>query len=73
MPRVPNYERVAADIRRQIEAGELKPGDELPSTRKLQEHYGVGNNAVYMAVTLLTREGLIEGHQGKARYVVDRS
>ncbi|MFI5841174.1 GntR family transcriptional regulator [Catenuloplanes sp. NPDC051500] len=73
MSRTPHYRRVAAEIRRQIEEGDLPPGAKIPSTRELQEQYGVGNNAVYMAVTLLEQEGLIEGHQGKGRYVVDRS
>jgi GntR family transcriptional regulator len=73
MPRQPHFRRIADDIRRQIENGELRPGDQLPSTRRLQEIYEVGNNAVYMAVRNLEDAGLIEGHQGKGRYVVDRS
>lgn len=65
----PNYQRVAADLRRQIQSGELRPGDKLPSIAQLQEQYGVGNNAVHMATVILKSEGLVRGHQGKGVYV----
>ncbi|MEO3746713.1 winged helix-turn-helix domain-containing protein [Plantactinospora sp. B5E13] len=65
----PNYQRVADDLRNQITSGVLGPGDKLPSIRQLQAKYGVGNNAVHMAIVILKSEGLVYGHQGKGVFV----
>ncbi|MEQ4306247.1 winged helix-turn-helix domain-containing protein [Plantactinospora sp. B6F1] len=67
----PNYQRVADDLREQIKSGALGPGDQLPSIRQLQTRYGVGNNAVHMAIVILKSEGLVYGHQGKGVFVTD--
>ncbi|MFI5838599.1 winged helix-turn-helix domain-containing protein [Catenuloplanes sp. NPDC051500] len=64
---------MAEDIRRKIHRGELRPGDQLPSTRQLMEHYDVGNNAILSATTRLEAEGWIECHQGRGRFVRDRA
>lgn len=68
----PNYQRVADDLRHRILSGALGPGDKLPSFAQLQAQYGVGNNAVHMAIVLLKSEGLVYGHQGKGVFVADR-
>lgn len=65
----PNYQRVADALRDQIKSGTLGPGDKLPSTAQLQAMYGVGNNAVHMAIVILKAEGLVYGHQGKGVFV----
>lgn len=70
MPRTPHYQRIVDDIRRKIAAGELKPGDQLPSIAQLREQYEVGNTAIHNAMLVLKSEGLIEGHQGKGVFVV---
>jgi GntR family transcriptional regulator len=67
-----NNKSVAEDIRRKIYSGELRPGDQLPSTRLLMEQYDVGNNAILSATNRLDAEGWIEGHQGRGRFVRDR-
>lgn len=65
----PKYERVAATIRAQIKSGELKPGDQLPTTQNLIEQYGVSYGSVRTALLILKAEGLIEGRQGEGVYV----
>ena len=72
MPITPGYRRFVEDIVRQIESGELRPGDRLPSTRLLMEQYGVGNTAVRNAILFLHATGYTEGHQGKGVFVKSR-
>jgi GntR family transcriptional regulator len=55
------YQRVAADLRHRIAAGEWAQGDQLPSWRSLAEHYGVGLGGIRLAVDQLRAEGLVEG------------
>ncbi|WP_117211125.1 winged helix-turn-helix domain-containing protein [Allorhizocola rhizosphaerae] len=69
------FEKLAADIRRQIQAGQLKPGDRLPSVAKLCEEHGVSYGTVRAAMLILKVEKLIVGRPGDALYVreeVDR-
>jgi DNA-binding GntR family transcriptional regulator len=73
MPRTPDYQRIANDIRGKITAGELKPGDRLPSISQLQKQYGVSAQPVKSALLVLQTEGLVEGHQGRGVFVIDRS
>lgn len=64
------YERIASDVRAQIEAGLLKPGDKLPSTRELCDQYEVSVTVVRMAVLVLRSEGRVVGVPGKGVYVL---
>lgn len=73
MPRTPHYQRIVEDIERQIESGDLAPGDKLPSTSELQDHYKVSTTAIRNAMLVLRQRGLVEGHQGKGVFVVDRA
>lgn len=66
------YQRIAADIRAQIVAGVLKPGDKLPSTRELCAQYEVSTTVVRLAVLVLRSEGLVEGISGKGVYVLPK-
>jgi DNA-binding GntR family transcriptional regulator len=73
MPRMPDYQRIANEIRAKISAGELKPGDRLPSISQLQKQYAVSAQPVKSALLVLQTEGLVEGHQGRGVFVVDRT
>lgn len=56
---------VAASLRAQIRAGELKVGAKLPTQAWLVEHYGVERTVVRQALQQLHGEGLItEGRKG---------
>jgi GntR family transcriptional regulator len=61
MPRTEQYpsDRVLADLRRRIEAGEWDHGEALPAVARLAEQYGVGRGAVSRALRLLAGEGLV--------------
>ena len=67
----PLYQQIAADIRAQIEAQVLKPGDKLPSTRQLREHYDVSETVIRFVMIQLKAEGLVYGMQGRGVYVAD--
>ncbi|WP_326551465.1 winged helix-turn-helix domain-containing protein [Micromonospora sp. NBC_01813] len=70
---MPKYERVASAIRDQIQSGELRPGDQLPTTQGLIDYYGVSYGSVRTALLILKAEGLIEGRQGEGVFVREQS
>jgi DNA-binding GntR family transcriptional regulator len=64
--------RITADLRQQIECGELAPGDALPSESALVERYQVARGTARQALAALEAAGLIEARHGKGRYVSRR-
>src|SRR5262249_30727420 len=56
-------------LRALVLAGELRPGEELPSVRQLASAAGVNPNTVRGVYDELGREGLIRSRQGKGTYV----
>src|SRR5579863_9853448 len=54
------FEQVAAEIRRAIADGEIKPGERLPSAKALAAVLEVNANTVLRALRLLRDEGLLE-------------
>lgn len=58
--------RIAADIRDQILSNDIEPGDPLPSTQQMAEHYGASPTTVQNAMRLLKEEELVVGQAGKA-------
>lgn len=77
----PMYRRIAEDLRRRIESGEMLPGEKLPSEEELREEYGqeygpdgqnVSRNTVRDAVKLLVARGLIETRPGQGTFVLGK-
>jgi len=62
---------IVDQIRQQILAGELEPGEELPSERDLASGFGVNRTTVREALMELTRLGLIDRKQGRRCTVLD--
>lgn len=58
------YQEIADELRTQILAGELAPGDKLPGENTLMERYGKARSTVRQALDVLRSEGLIESKQG---------
>ena len=58
------FEKVAAHLESQILDGRLKPGDQLPPERDLQNRFGVGRPAIREALITLQRAGLVEISNG---------
>ncbi len=65
------YREVHDRLLERIRAGEIGPGEQLPSERDLMEFYGVGRPAVREALQALERSGIVEiTHGERARVVV---
>ncbi|WP_433609548.1 GntR family transcriptional regulator [Dactylosporangium sp. CA-139114] len=69
-PMQPQYQRIAAELRAQIESGELQAGDLLPSESVLVERYGVARGTARQALAAL--QDVTVSVQGKGRYVKTR-
>jgi DNA-binding transcriptional regulator YhcF (GntR family) len=55
----PPYRRIVAEIRRRIDAGQLSPGDRVPSTRQITQDWGVAMATATKVLTALRQEGLV--------------
>jgi DNA-binding FadR family transcriptional regulator len=64
-------DRIATTLRRAIVAGELRPGDALPSERVLADEYDVNRASIREAVRRLEQWGLVKIRQGSATRVAD--
>ncbi|ROO61586.1 GntR family transcriptional regulator [Micromonospora sp. Llam0] len=65
----PPSRRIADDLRLSIQAGELAPGDKLPSERDLAARYGTARNTAREAISILQGEGLVVAQHGRGVYV----
>ena len=54
------YQRIAASLRARIEAGELRPGDAIPSTRALAKKWKVALATAAHALNALAAEGWVK-------------
>jgi len=61
---VPVHDQIADDLRAQIAAGDLKPGEALPSVRKLQDQWHCSDRTVREALGVLLGEGRITAGRG---------
>lgn len=60
---------IAAHLRRQIESGELPPGDQLPGHRGLAVQFDVSLSTIREAVSMLVSDGLISTRAGRGTFV----
>ncbi|MFK8844721.1 GntR family transcriptional regulator [Streptomyces sp. Ac-502] len=65
----PIADRIAADIRAAIMAGEWEPGSQVPSNSDLQDQYDTSNMTVQRALATLKDEELLEGRSGSGVFV----
>ncbi|MFG2480990.1 GntR family transcriptional regulator [Streptomyces fagopyri] len=65
----PRVQEIATDLRSRIDSGEFAPGEKLPSTRLLSEHYAISAQAIARVIALLKAEGVVEGKQGAGVFV----
>lgn len=61
---LPLYYQLELQIRRRVETGELRPGDELPSENSLSEELGVSRITIRRAWDRLEEDGLIVRRRG---------
>lgn len=63
------HRRIAAAIEARIAQGHWQPGDQIPSRSALATEYGVHEQTIRLAVTLLRRAGVLEGEQRRRLFV----
>jgi GntR family transcriptional regulator len=68
----PMYRQIADDLRRQIETGELRPGEQLRTELELREKYEASRNTVRDAIKWLVTRGLVETRPGQGTFVPER-
>ncbi len=71
--RVPAYEQIVGEVRALLVAGELAPGDPLPTVRQLAADLGVHHNTVAQAYRQLAEEGWLDLRRGRGARVLPRS
>lgn len=67
--RQPKYQRIAAQLKAAIEAGEYGPGDRLPGENDLMATYEVARMTARQALGVLQSEGLVEARKGAGVFV----
>lgn len=63
------YKEVKHKITESLRTGEWKPGDVIPSEKKLSERFAVSIGTVRKAVDELTAENMLIRHQGRGTFV----
>ncbi len=66
---IPIYYQLKSHFREQIESGELRPGDQLPTEAELCDRLGISRAPVRQAMAELAREGLIYRRAGAGSFV----
>lgn len=66
------YTQIADDLRAQITAGSLRPGDDVPTEAELAETWHTSRGPIRNALARLRAEGLIETRRGRPARVVAR-
>lgn len=69
----PVYQRIADDLRRQIDEGSLGAGTRIPSRSELKRTYEASDQTVDRAVRVLKVAGYAEGQFGRGVFVTDRA
>jgi GntR family transcriptional regulator len=66
---VPIYQQIIYAIKLQVASRQLKPGEQLPTVRKLATDLRINPNTVARAYDSLDTEGVIITQRGKGTYV----
>ncbi|MFF0439506.1 GntR family transcriptional regulator [Kitasatospora sp. NPDC004614] len=65
----PKYQRIAEDLKRDIDSGRYRPGDRLPGENDLMVTYGVARMTARQALGVLQTEGIAEARKGVGVFV----
>lgn len=66
---VTKWQQLLAILRAALDAGEFKPGQQMPSENELQGTYGVGKSTIREAISGLVQEGRLVRLHGKGTFV----
>ncbi len=70
--RLPLYEQVIQDLRRKIDEGIFKPGDQIGTQQELAQQYSVSLITVKNAIAQLVAEGLLFSRRAKGTFVAEK-
>lgn len=62
-------DETAESLRQLILSGQLRPGEYLPSQKRLAARFGVGTSTIHEAVQVLVAVGLLRSRPGKGTWV----
>lgn len=68
----PLYQQVVGLIRRNVESGIWKVGEQIPSEREMCELYAISRTTVRLAIAQAVHEGLLSRAHGKGTFVSPR-
>lgn len=70
---IPLYYQLRLLIEKEIETGNLQPGDQIPTEAELCQRYKISRTPVRQALLELTREGILVRTVGRGTFVAARS
>lgn len=70
---VPVYRQLADQVKFHVASGALRPGDALPSIRRLAQELSINPTTVVRAYDELEHESIVELRQGKGAFVAERA
>ena len=70
---IPLYEQIAQQVLELIQSGELRPGNQLPTTRQLAVDLGVNFNTVARAYRMLDQDSVISTQHGRGTYILEQN
>jgi GntR family transcriptional regulator len=68
---IPIYLQVVERIKEHLAAGQLKPGDQLPTVRSLASDLRVNFNTIARAYRIMDDAGIISTQQGRGTYILE--
>lgn len=68
-PRMRRSSSIAAELRRLISSGQLKPGDQLPTEATLCRQFGVSRTTLREAIQMLRTSGLLDVTPGRGSFI----
>ena len=66
---VSKYNKLVDWVKRQIDSGDLLPGDKLYSENELTRMFGISRQTVRQAIGVLENEGLVQRRRGSGTYI----
>ena len=70
---IPVYRQIMDQVRYYAAAGQLKPGDRLPSIRELARYLHINPTTIVRAYSELSHGGDVEMIQGKGAFLTDKA
>lgn len=70
---LPIYYQIEEQLKKQIENGELKPNDSLPSEREFAERFEISRMTVRQAINNLVNDGYLYRQKGRGTFVSEKS